>query len=82
MSGNIEQAVDNAIIEAEVLAGESTEIVGEELQNEVVVGEIDSLGEEVDGNNSTDNLQNEGVVSENKDIKIASDDTTTDDKDN
>lgn len=82
MSGNIEQAVDNAIIEAEVLAGESTEIVGEELQNEVVVGEIDSLGEEVDGNNSTDNLQNEGVVSENKDIKIASDDATTGDKDN
>lgn len=82
MSGNIEQAVDNAIIEAEVLAGESTEIVGEELQDEVVVGEIDSLGEGVDGNNSTDTLQNEGVVSENKDIKIASDDATTDDKDN
>ncbi len=82
MSGGIEQAVDNAIIEAEVLAGESTEIVGEELQNEVVAGEIDSLGEGMDENNSTETLPSEDVVSENKDIKIASDDATTDDKDN
>ena len=80
IGGNIEQAIDGAIIESEVLAGTTTEIVGEPLQDEVVTGEIDFLGKGMDKKNTTNTLSLEGVVFDNNESAEANENKKIDDK--
>lgn len=82
ISGNNEQAIDGAIVEAEVMVGESTELVGEQLQDEMIAGAIDSLGEEVKENITTNTLPSEDIVLNEEKTAQTSGEAPTDDKDN